>query len=106
MPGVVLGLIAALALVVPTLLWLQGWLDAPRKHSGGEALPIIDECLKRATGKVVHPQLVPLVTDLRLRHFQKARDAAGCRATAEMWEQLNRTDAASLWALESAAFGA
>jgi hypothetical protein len=39
MPGVVFGLIAALALVVPTLLWLGGWLAAPRKHSGGEALP-------------------------------------------------------------------
>jgi hypothetical protein len=35
--------------------------------------------------------------DLRLRHFEKARDAAGCRATAEMWEKLNRTDAEGLY---------
>jgi hypothetical protein len=35
--------------------------------------------------------------DLRLRHFEKTRDAAGCRATAEMWERLQRTDAGSLY---------
>jgi tetratricopeptide (TPR) repeat protein len=66
-------------------------------HRGGEALPIIDECLQRATGKEVHPRLLPGVMDLRLRHFEKARDAAGCRATAEMWEKLGRTDADSLY---------
>jgi tetratricopeptide (TPR) repeat protein len=35
--------------------------------------------------------------DLRLRHFQRSKDAAGCRATAEMWEKLKRTDADSLY---------
>jgi hypothetical protein len=35
--------------------------------------------------------------NLRLRHFAKTRDAAGCRQTAERWEQLNRADAASLY---------
>jgi hypothetical protein len=64
---------------------------------GTDAVPIIDDCLKRAADKVVHPQLIPMVMDLRLRHFQKARDAAGCRATAEMWEALSRTDAGSLY---------
>jgi hypothetical protein len=34
---------------------------------------------------------------LRLRHFEKTKDAAGCRATAEMWEKLNRADAESLY---------
>ncbi|HEY7153037.1 MAG TPA: protein kinase [Gemmataceae bacterium] len=34
---------------------------------------------------------------LRLRPFEKTKDAAGCRATAEMWEKLNRTDAESLY---------
>ena len=34
---------------------------------------------------------------LRLRHFEKTKDAAGCRATAEMWEKLKRTDAGSLY---------
>jgi hypothetical protein len=33
-----------------------------------------------------------------LRHFEKTRDAAVCRATAEIWEKLNRTDAESLYA--------
>ncbi len=64
---------------------------------GAEAVPIIDDCLKRAAGKIVHPQLIPTVMDLRLRPFEKAKDAAGCRVTAEMWEKLNRADAASLY---------
>src|SRR5262249_18335924 len=33
----------------------------------------------------------------RMRHFSKARDGAGCRATAEMWERLGRTDPESLY---------
>jgi serine/threonine protein kinase len=64
---------------------------------GAEALAIIDECLQRATGKEVNPHLFPSVMDLRLRHFEKARDADGCRETAEMWEKLGRTDADSLY---------
>ena len=52
---------------------------------------------KDSAGKVVNPRMLPSVIDLRLRHFQKAKDAAGCRATTEMWEKLKRTDAASLY---------
>jgi serine/threonine protein kinase len=48
---------------------------------GAEALPVLDECLQRAVGKHVHNNF-PEVADLRLRYFQKAKDAAGCRATA------------------------
>src|SRR5207249_84719 len=73
---------------------------ADRHHAvdrGAEAMPIIDECLKRAAGKVVHPLLIPMVVDLRLRYFEKANDPAGCRATAEMWEKLKRTDPGSLY---------
>jgi serine/threonine protein kinase/tetratricopeptide (TPR) repeat protein len=64
---------------------------------GAEAVPIIDDCLKRAAGKAVQPQLIPSLVDSRLRHFEKSKDAAGCRATAEMWEKLNRSDANSLY---------
>jgi tetratricopeptide (TPR) repeat protein len=64
---------------------------------GPEALPVMDECLRRAAGKDVPPPIIPSVMDLRLRHFQKAGDPAGCRATAEMWEALNRTDGESLY---------
>ena len=35
--------------------------------------------------------------NLRGKHFQKTGDPAGCRATAEMWEKLNRPDADSLY---------
>jgi hypothetical protein len=64
---------------------------------GSEALPVIDECVRRAAGKVPQPRLLPGVLDLRLRHFEKMKDAADCRQTAEMWEDLKRTDADSLY---------
>jgi serine/threonine protein kinase len=64
---------------------------------GVEAVPLIDECVQRAAGKVIDPRLLPEVMDLRLRHFEKTKDAAGCRQTAEMWEKLNHTDAGSLY---------
>jgi hypothetical protein len=64
---------------------------------GAEAVPLIDDCLKRAAGREVDPGLVPGLLDVRFFRFAKAKDAAGCRATAEMWEKLNRTDAVSLY---------
>jgi tetratricopeptide (TPR) repeat protein len=62
-----------------------------------EALRIIDALLRQATAKTVAPRLLECVMDLRLRYFQKANDAAGCRQTAEMWERLKRTDAEGLY---------
>jgi hypothetical protein len=66
-------------------------------HRGAEAVPIIDECIRRAAGRQVVRHLVPRVMDLRLRYFEKSKDAVGCRATAETWDTLNRTDASSLY---------
>jgi serine/threonine protein kinase/tetratricopeptide (TPR) repeat protein len=63
----------------------------------GEAWPIIDECLKRAEGQIVQPNVIWRLLKLRLRHFQTAKDAPGCGATAEMWEKLERTDAGGLY---------
>jgi hypothetical protein len=68
---------------------------------GGEALPVIDQCVRHAAGKVLRPRLLTDVMDLRLRHFEKAGNAAGCRQTAEIWESLNRTDADSLYRASS-----
>jgi tetratricopeptide (TPR) repeat protein len=65
-------------------------------NRGAEAIPLIDDCVRRATGKTVDPKLVPEIMELRLLHFENAKDANGCRETAEMWEWLNRTDAPSL----------
>jgi tetratricopeptide (TPR) repeat protein/peroxiredoxin/tRNA A-37 threonylcarbamoyl transferase component Bud32 len=62
-----------------------------------EALPLVDDALARATKRPGDPHLVPGLVDVRLRHFQNAKDAGGCRATAELWEKLNRTDADSLY---------
>ena len=66
-------------------------------HRGAEAVPVIDECVRLAAGKDVRPDLLPRVIDLRLRHFEKTKDAAGCRQTAAMWEKLKRTDLDSLY---------
>jgi tetratricopeptide (TPR) repeat protein len=64
---------------------------------GIEALPIIDEALRLAAGKDVHPALYPGLVTMRMEHFEKVKDAAGCRATAELWEALHRTDPSSLY---------
>jgi eukaryotic-like serine/threonine-protein kinase len=68
-----------------------------RLDRGNEAVTIIDDILFRAKGRTVHPRLIPRAMDLRLRYFEKMKDAAGCRATAEMWEDLKRTNADSLY---------
>jgi hypothetical protein len=57
---------------------------------GGEAIPIIDECFAKAAGQEVHPGMIPNLIMLRMDHFEKVGDAAGCRATAAKWEKLNR----------------
>ena len=64
---------------------------------GTEAVTVIDDCLRRSAGEIVHPKLIPDIMDWRLRHFEKTSDAVGCRTTAEMWENLRRADAASLY---------
>ena len=64
---------------------------------GAEAIRVIDDCLERAARKIVERRLIQGITNVRPRHFEKAKDADGCRETAEMWENLNRTDAASLY---------
>jgi hypothetical protein len=58
---------------------------------------MIDKWVELAVGKVVDPRLLPGVMDLSFRHFEKINDAAGCRKTAEMWEQLKRTDPESFY---------
>jgi tetratricopeptide (TPR) repeat protein/tRNA A-37 threonylcarbamoyl transferase component Bud32 len=63
----------------------------------GEAMVLTDEFIRRATGKDVDPRSWVQVMDLRLRHFQKTKDEAGCRQTAARWEGLKRTDAGSLY---------
>ncbi|HEY2785484.1 MAG TPA: serine/threonine-protein kinase [Fimbriiglobus sp.] len=63
---------------------------------GADAVPYLDQCLTRAVGKAVHRNFSE-VADLRLRHFETAGDAAGCRTTAELWEKLGRTDPDSLF---------
>jgi len=67
-------------------------------HRDTEAVALVDDCLKRATGKVNQLALSEMA-HLRLQHFEKAKDPAGCRATAEMAEKLNPTDQTCLYNL-------
>jgi tetratricopeptide repeat protein len=64
---------------------------------GAEAVAVIDDCLRQAAGKLVDPRMVPVLFEMRLRHFEKTKNAKGCQETAQMWEALNRGDAASLY---------
>ncbi len=65
---------------------------------GAEALPLLDEFLAKArTSPAVDPRLIPVALMLRGTQFHKTGDVAGCRATAEMWEKRNHTDALSLY---------
>jgi serine/threonine protein kinase len=64
---------------------------------GAESVGIIDECFRRAAGRVVNPALLPALIETRLRHFEKIGDPTGCRQTAVIWENLKRRDAESLY---------
>src|SRR5262249_29392783 len=81
-----------------TLLSMWGVADSlVRLDRGAEAVPVIDACVQRAADKAAHPSLLPCVLDLRLRHFEKAREAGVGGKPAAMWENLQRTDAGSLY---------
>jgi hypothetical protein len=66
-------------------------------NRGAEAVPIIDDCVQRATGKVVQSIRFLSLISLRMHYFETMKDPVGCRQTAEMWEKLNHTDANSLY---------
>ena len=67
-------------------------LDRP-----AEALRYIDECLALAAGQTIVPYAAMWGLRLRLRHFEKVKDAAGCRASAKLWEELKLADADNLY---------
>jgi serine/threonine protein kinase len=79
---------------------------------GAEALPLIDDCLRRANSAQTNPRLIARFMYIRLEHYQKMKDAVGCRVTAEMWERRKYSDPVSLYdagsmrAVTAAALGA
>jgi tetratricopeptide (TPR) repeat protein len=77
------------------LVQLYDAWDKPAEAA--KRIQMIDEWCRQSAGKIVHPTLIPNLMFSRLRHFARTRDAAGCRQTAEMWEQLKRTDDGSLY---------
>jgi eukaryotic-like serine/threonine-protein kinase len=63
-----------------------------RLDRGSEAATIMDDCVQRALHSDVPPTFLADLTILRTEYFVKAKDLAGCRATAAMWDNLGRTD--------------
>jgi serine/threonine protein kinase len=58
---------------------------------GIEAVALIDEYFRLGVRKNVSRRLFRKLIDLRVRHFEKRKDAAGCRQSVEMWEKaINR----------------
>jgi tetratricopeptide (TPR) repeat protein len=82
----------------PSVLWSIWGVTAQlfSLNRGDEALPMIEEVVDRAVRLKVQPNLVGLLNNQR-SYFMKAKDAAGCRKTAELWEKLHRTDPRSLY---------
>jgi tetratricopeptide (TPR) repeat protein len=76
-------------------LWSVGE-DLLRLERGTAAIPLLDQCLRRAAGRHVHQNFWQ-VANLRLQYFAKAKKVEGCRTTAEIWEKQQRTDADSLY---------
>jgi len=72
-------------------------LSLVKLDRGADAVSMIDECVRGAAGQADLGGLVQDVMSLRLRLFEKSRDAVGCRTTAELWEKLGRVDAGSLY---------
>jgi hypothetical protein len=72
----------------------QGLVELNR---GAAAIRMIDDGLKQFGGRMNDPGLIPWVLQLRLLKFAQLKDAAGCRATAQQWERLDRTDPESLY---------
>jgi serine/threonine protein kinase/tetratricopeptide (TPR) repeat protein len=70
--------------------------DLIRLQRGDKAIPLLDECLKRAVGRHLHRDFW-VAARLRLRHFEKARNVEECRRTAELWEMQERIDERSLY---------
>jgi tetratricopeptide (TPR) repeat protein len=64
---------------------------------GAEAIPIIDECIKSATGPDVYPTVIPNALEVRMRYFAKNKDAAGYLETSRMWDALGLTGAKCLY---------
>jgi tetratricopeptide (TPR) repeat protein len=83
----------------PQTLWSLGSMaqNLIASGRGEEAIPLIDECVRLEPGKAALRLALPGLVTFRLRHFQKAKDAAGCGTSAEMWERMERTDAGFLY---------
>ncbi|HET6325267.1 MAG TPA: serine/threonine-protein kinase [Planctomycetaceae bacterium] len=75
-------------------------------HREDEAITLIDECIRLAGPAAIDTKLVPRVFLMRLRLFQKRKDAAGCLQTATMWENLEHANRGADYFYNAACFRA
>ena len=71
-------------------LWGTYWQAVAllRLGRGAEALPLLDGLVERAARNSFTPFLWPVALQLKARHLRATKDAAGCRAVAEKYEQM------------------
>jgi serine/threonine protein kinase/tetratricopeptide (TPR) repeat protein len=83
----------------PNTLWsmtnLADSYVALNRHA--EALPLLNEVLAKANRPGFDPVMFSTAIGLRLQCCQKVGDVAGCRASAEMLEKRNPTDAVDIY---------
>jgi len=78
-----------------TMSWVAECLFAMQRDA--EAIPVIDECVRLTAGRSGQdPDMIQSLFEMRLGHFEKTKNPAGCRQTADMWEKLKRADGDSL----------
>jgi serine/threonine-protein kinase len=97
--GTLLIVLASKLLVVVAIRqdWfgLSGHLEALKEATDAQYAEWVERKAKESAQE--REAQTQAVLDSVLRHLEKTRDVAGCRAAAEEWEKFNRTDAESLY---------
>src|SRR5262249_20500416 len=80
-----------------TLLSMWGVAETlNRLERPAEAIPVIDLCLTHVCGQEQRADFFRMA-DRRIRYFEKEKNVAECRKTAELWENIGSTNPLSLY---------
>lgn len=76
-----------------TLRWMRRVaLSLEKVDRGSELLALCDDYLRRVGERPANLDGFHAIVFVRIKHFARRGDPEGCKATAEIWEKLNRTD--------------
>jgi serine/threonine protein kinase len=96
--AVLYGLLITVVLPVAMRTLALGWQDKLTKALNEALDALVSEKNAREAAQAREAQTRAVLDGvLGLRHFEKTHDAAGCRATAELWERLKPADAQGLY---------